>query len=85
MTTRKDLCDRLQEMPLGTQEMLDSAAQDARLIPFETLFCGESGLICFRKQGFNLLDSSEKVVTELITGDLVFFGAAQLRPLDGEM
>lgn len=38
MTTRKALIEKIQSMQLGTQEMLDAAADDATLIPFDTLF-----------------------------------------------
>ena len=38
MTTRKALIERIQSMQLGTQEMLDEAADDATRIPFNTLF-----------------------------------------------
>lgn len=43
MTTRKELIERIQAMQLGTQEMLDAAADDARLIPLETLFLDVNG------------------------------------------
>lgn len=44
MTTRKALIERIQSMQLGTQEMLDAAKDDARLIPFDTLFVAKDTL-----------------------------------------
>lgn len=48
MTTRKALIERIEAMQLGTQEMLDAAADDATLIPFDTLFADECGEVVWR-------------------------------------
>lgn len=60
MTTRKELIERIQAMQLGTQEMLDAAADDATLIPFETLFVlKETGRVVSRDA--NRLDDEASV------------------------
>lgn len=49
MTTRKEFLARIASMPLGTQEQLDAAANDATRIPFDTLFQTEEGEVVLRQ------------------------------------
>lgn len=78
MTTRKELIERIQAMQLGTQEMLDAAADDARLIPFGTLFVDEDGLVGSREA--NRLDD-EHSVSFAGLGFHYFCMASALRPM----
>ncbi len=77
MTTRKELIERIQAMQLGTQEMLDAAADDARLIPFDTLFVSkEYGCAVWRVE-----DRLNDAMSVAMTGPGQYFYAAELRPM----
>lgn len=79
MTTRKELIERIQAMQLGTQEMLDAAANDATLIPFDTLFADEDGNLGARTRDHPGRDDAHSVLIEGFgIGD--YYSAWQLRP-----
>lgn len=83
MTTRKELIERIQAMQLGTQEMLDAAADDARRIPFDTLFvCKEYGVAMWRCTESSDIDARESVLMWSIADDVTgCCSAADLRPM----
>lgn len=82
MTTRKELIARIQAMQLGTQEMLDAAANDATLIPLDTLFCDEAGNARWRKP--HEYDDSEEVCVVSDTDSWKFRCSQSLHPMAEE-
>ena len=82
MTTRKELIERIQAMQLGTQEMLDAAADDARLIPFDTLFADKDGNARWRPlDRATDLDTRDSVGMMSLHKDWYFFTSDNLRPM----
>lgn len=81
MTTRKELIERIQAMQLGTQEMLDAAAKDATLIPFDTLFVDEGGNARWRVTSQCNLNDRISVAFGSLSDEWRFFDASQLRPM----
>ena len=82
MTTRKELIKRIKEMQLGTQEMLDAAAYDARLIPFDTLFVDEEGDALWRTKEENRLDDAISVAFCSWHKGCVFHDGSRLHPMN---
>lgn len=81
MTTRKALIERIQAMQLGTQEMLDAAVDDARLIPFDTLFFSKINGCAVWRMGDGM-DDDRSVF--MVGGLVLFHGAQALRPMSEE-
>lgn len=78
MTTRKELIERIQTMQLGTQEMLDAAEDDARLIPFGTFFLTVEGVAVLREKN----PSDDKWCVSMSgIGEHGFYYASQLCPM----
>lgn len=81
MTTRKALIEKIQSMQLGTQEMLDAAKDDARLIPFDTLFLSnDHGCAVWRTSG----GVDDRYSVGMGGGYGQYFSAAELRPMAEE-
>lgn len=83
MTTRKELIERIQAMQLGTQEMLDAAANDATLIPFDTLFVSKrNGEPLWRpKHRQEPNDDIFSVGMVSLVEDWYFYRASELSPM----
>lgn len=81
MTTRKELIERIQAMQLGTQEMLDAAANDATLIPFDTLFVDESGNPVCRVRHCGGADHKDYVWLATVFDDQNCYAPWELRPM----
>lgn len=79
MTTRKALIERIEAMQLGTQEMLDAAADDATLIPFDTLFVSKKYDCVVWRLPSNANDENSIFVAGLSVRD--FCDSAGLRPM----
>lgn len=77
MTNRKALIERIQAMQLGTQEMLDAAAEDATLIPFDTLFVSKKYNCVVWRNG----DEFDDKYSVGMAGPNQYFCADQLMPL----
>lgn len=78
MTTRKELIERIQAMQLGTQEMLDAAADDAMLIPFGVLFVSVTGNAVWREKDYMEDSFSVFMVGEPLK---LYHKASELRPM----
>lgn len=79
MTTRKELIELIQAMQLGTQEMLNDAKNDARLIQEHTLFfVKKSNDFVVRRK--NKLDNKEVIAMSGI-GKADFYKISDLYPV----
>lgn len=81
MTTRKELIERIQAMQLGTQEMLDAAANDATLIPFDTLFADAYGNVVCRVRHCGGSDARDYVWMAALFDDQDCYASSELRPM----